>query len=73
MRPAAPPPGRQTITANDVSYPLNLLVASLVGLHPVTVEWEYLQDWVGADRYVLRVDREHWVPIDSLPKLEVRR
>jgi hypothetical protein len=71
--PSPPPARRKSVGAGEVSFPMNLMLAALVGLHPVEVVWEYRQDWVSGDRYVLRVERNAWVSLDSLPKLEVRR
>lgn len=73
LRPSPPPQERRTVEANHVSYPMNLLMAALIGLRPAEVEWEYHQDWVGAPRFIVRLPRAQWVSPDSLPKLEVRR
>ncbi len=72
-RPAAPPLERSSIEASALAYPANLLVSALAGLRPVSVEAEYRQDWVGGDRMLLRIDRTSWVPLDSIPRLEIRR
>lgn len=72
-RPATPPSQRRTVNARDVAYPMNLLLAHLVGLAPVSCFLEYRQDWVGGERIVLLVPRSAWVPVDSLPAFEVER
>jgi hypothetical protein len=71
--PAPPPAQRRLTDANQIDYPMSLLVAALVGLKPVASFREYRQDWVAGDRVVVRINRADWVPEDSLPRLEVRR
>jgi 4-amino-4-deoxy-L-arabinose transferase-like glycosyltransferase len=71
--PAPPPADRSRIDANAVAYPQNVLLGSLAGLREVEVKWEYLQDWVGGNRLAVCLPRESWAPLDSLPRIEVRR
>lgn len=71
--PQEPDPARVSIPAAEIAYPANLVVASLAGLKPVPVQYEYRQDWVSGLRIVLRIPAESWVPADSVPAIEVRR
>jgi len=71
--PQIPPPHQRRIDANQVDYPMSLLVASLAAMRPVEALRQYRQDWVSGRRLLLLVDREAWAPEDSLPDLEVRR
>jgi 4-amino-4-deoxy-L-arabinose transferase-like glycosyltransferase len=71
-RPAPPPSTRGRLGAQSLAYPGNILVSALVGLKPVEVAWEYRQDWVSGDRLVLRLSRDSWTPLDSIPRLEAR-
>lgn len=72
-RPAPPPPARGRIDAAQVAYPANVLLSALVGLRDVPVELEYRQDWVSGERLLLRVDRDGWVSVDSIPRVETAR
>jgi hypothetical protein len=56
-----------------VAYPANVLLSALAGLRDVPVELEYRQDWVSGERLLLRVDRDSWVPVDSIPRVEAAR
>ncbi|MEZ4650550.1 MAG: glycosyltransferase family 39 protein [Candidatus Eisenbacteria bacterium] len=64
--PMPPPAARATLTANDLPYPMSVLVYSLRGLEPVDVLREYRQDWVGGDRVVLRIPTREFISPDSL-------
>jgi hypothetical protein len=68
--PMPPPPSRRTITANDLLYPMSVLVYTLRGLEPVDVLREYRQDWLGGERVALRIPRSQFVPLDSLQAIE---
>jgi len=65
-------PDKNTSTRTMPPFPMNLLLAHLVALRPVRVVRYYRQDWTGGTRYLLRTDRSDWVPVDSLPRIEVR-
>ncbi len=71
--PEPPPSDRRMETASGISYPANVLVATLAGLRPIPVLCEYRQDWVRGDRLVLRIDRASWVSADSLPTMEIEK
>ncbi len=55
------------LSANDLTYPTNLMLFYLAGEAPQPVIARYRQDWVGGERAVLRVSRSAWVALDSLP------
>ncbi len=69
--PQEPQPDRSLVSAAEIAFPANLVVASLAGLNPVQVRLEYRQDWVSGLRLLLRVPSETWVPADSIPEIEV--
>ncbi|MCC7144021.1 MAG: glycosyltransferase family 39 protein [Candidatus Eisenbacteria bacterium] len=72
-RPAPPAVDRREIGAAQITYPTNLVLATLVGLRSVSAELEYQQDWVSGERLLLRIPRSAWVSVDSLPAIEVAR
>lgn len=61
-------------STEQIAYPVGLLVYALVGRGPVTVAFQYHQDWVAGDRVVLRVPRSSWLPRDEIPptSIEIR-
>lgn len=71
-RPAEPPPERRSLGAGDLQYPNNLVAAALVGLNSIDSRLEYQQDWVTGDRLLIEIPRSQWVPVDSLPRIEMR-
>lgn len=60
------------VTAEQIAYPVGLLVYSLVGRSPVPVALRYRQDWVAGDRVVLRIPRTSWVARENLPLFEIQ-
>lgn len=73
MAPLASPDRQRAITgawevsAEQVGYPTNLLVYSLVGTNAIAPLLLYRQDWIGGERVMLRIPRNTWVPVDMLP------
>ncbi|MCK4304439.1 MAG: glycosyltransferase family 39 protein [Candidatus Eisenbacteria sp.] len=52
------------LSAQEIGYPMSLLVYTLVGMEPITPVLSYRQDWVGGERILLRIPRNRWVPED---------
>ena len=71
--PMPPPGSRSRLTANDLPYPMSVLVYTLRGLEPVDVLREYRQDWVGGERVALRIPAREFVVLDSLQPIESGR
>ena len=71
--PREPEPERSRLSAAEIAFPANLVVASLAGLAPVQVQLEYRQDWVSGLRILLRIPAQTWVSADSIPDIEVPR
>jgi 4-amino-4-deoxy-L-arabinose transferase-like glycosyltransferase len=59
-------------TAEQIAYPVGLLVYSLVGRSPVPVAFVYQQDWVAGERVVLRIPQASWTSRDEIPPTEIR-
>ena len=60
------------ISAEQVGYPMCVLVYALLGREPVTPAFLYRQDWVAGERVVLRIPRRDWVAADSLRSVDIR-
>jgi 4-amino-4-deoxy-L-arabinose transferase-like glycosyltransferase len=61
----------QTLSVEQIGYPVSALVYSLVGTRPVRAVCVYDQDWISGLRVLLWVPRASWVPLETLPRIEV--
>lgn len=61
----------ETLTVEQLDYPVSVLVYSLVGTRPVRAVCVYDQDWISGLHVLLRVPRTSWVPSEELPPIEV--
>lgn len=62
-------PGQGSLSAEEVSYPTNLLLYAFIGKEAAEVVTRYRQDGMGGSRVVLRLPREQWIAPDQLPPL----
>ncbi len=63
-------PGARTLTLDDLAYPQNLLLFYFSGTAPQPAALRYTQDWISGRRLVVRVPKQAFVPLESLPPVE---
>ncbi len=61
----------KTLTVEQLDYPVNALVYTLVGRQPVRVVCVYTQDWISGLHVLLWIPRASWVVPEALTPIDI--